>query len=221
MGTNGFREEELVSRRMKVGNEWQTRVFPVVGGRLRLAHEENEKLSLETELLNWDGQYAVCKCLALTGKGQFVGYGTANAQRDSRLADSLIELAETRSIARALRFAGYGMEYTGAEEVSHVAAAEPEKEQITDKHRETVAGEGNPKGEPQAKPLRAVSKASSDGIGRATSAQVRALYALTQKAKYHAEDIESLLSPLSAKKFDDLSREDASRLIAYLQTEVA
>jgi len=38
MGTNGFREDELVSRRVKVGNEWQTKVFPIIGGRLRLAH---------------------------------------------------------------------------------------------------------------------------------------------------------------------------------------
>ena len=35
--TNGqFREDELVTRRMKVNGEWQTRTFPVVGGRLRL-----------------------------------------------------------------------------------------------------------------------------------------------------------------------------------------
>ena len=59
-------------------------------------------------------------------RGKFNGTGTASAQRDARLADSLVELAETRAIARALRFGGIGVEYTGAEEVSHVAA-EPEK----------------------------------------------------------------------------------------------
>ena len=52
-------------------------------------------------MVNWDGQYAVFKCRAVTAKGDFVGYGTANHQRDARLAESLIELAETRSIARA------------------------------------------------------------------------------------------------------------------------
>ena len=35
MSTNGFRDDELVSRKVKVGNEWQTRVFPMVGGRLQ------------------------------------------------------------------------------------------------------------------------------------------------------------------------------------------
>jgi hypothetical protein len=40
MGTNGFREDELVSRRVKVGNDWQIKVFPVVGGRL-ICHPES------------------------------------------------------------------------------------------------------------------------------------------------------------------------------------
>ena len=115
MGTNGngqFLESELIHRKVKVDNEWQTRTFPVVGGRLRLAHEKNDSLSLQTEMVNWDGEYAVFKCCAVTGKGQFIGYGTANSQRDAKLADSLVELAETRSIARALRFAGFGLEFT-------------------------------------------------------------------------------------------------------------
>ena len=49
--TNGqFREDELVTRRMKVNGEWQEKTFPVVGGRLRLAHELNEKLSVTGHL---------------------------------------------------------------------------------------------------------------------------------------------------------------------------
>lgn len=75
MNQNGFREDELVTRRLN----GQTRVFPVVGGRLRLAHEENDNLSLETEMVSWDGQYAVFRCKARTQKGEFAGYGTANA----------------------------------------------------------------------------------------------------------------------------------------------
>ena len=66
MSTNGFREDELVTRRLN----GQTRVFPVVGGRLRLAHEENENLSLQTEMVSWDGQYAVFRCTAITQKGE-------------------------------------------------------------------------------------------------------------------------------------------------------
>ncbi len=224
MSTNGFRDEELVTRRMKVGNEWQTRVFPVVGGRLRLAHEENEKLNLQTDLVSWDGQYAVFKCRAVTAKGEYVGYGTANNQRDARLAESLIELAETRSIARALRFAGYGMEFTSAEEVSHVAAAEPEREQTTNKAVEPVFPEDNGNGKPPTKsPNEAaeISRPQSCGNGKATQAQCRALFALTRKANYHDQDIQSLIGPFNASRFEDLTREAASQLISYLQTEVA
>jgi hypothetical protein len=240
MSANGFREDELVSRRVKVGNEWQTKTFPIVAGRLRLAHEDNQSLNLQTELVNWDGKYAVFKCCAMTGKGQFIGYGTANAQRDARLAESLIELAETRSIARALRFAGYGMEYTGAEEVSHVGSAEPNNEQSSNKRTERVFPARQPKSELEANPpnggtnsvtgeaIRLEHCAAAEGSmpqhcgnGQATSAQVRALFALTKRARYSEQDIQDLLRPLDACAFKDLSREDASRLITYLQTEVA
>lgn len=216
-GNGQFREEELVSRKVKVGQEWQTRVFPVVGGRLRLAHEGNEKLSLQTDLVSWDGNYAVVRCVATTEKGLFVGYGTANNQRDSRLAESLLELSETRSIARALRFAGYGLEYCGAEEVSHTMDTEleksvPESNGSKPQHCGIEKSEG------------ATGQGSTPqhcGNGKATTAQVRALFALTKRAHYSDEDIASLLGPLNASTFQELTRESASHLITYLQTEAA
>ena len=180
MSTNGngqFLESELIHRKVKVDNEWQTRTFPVVGGRLRLVHEENQTLNLQTEMVNWDGQYAIFKCCAVTSKGQFVGYGTANSQRDAKLAESLVELAETRSVARALRFAGYGLEFTSAEEVSHVAAADSGKEQIAAKplHQHSLKNNGNGKREakaPSGAPAETGSKPQRCGIGTATQAQV-------------------------------------------------
>ncbi|MBM3300237.1 MAG: hypothetical protein FJY85_09810, partial [Deltaproteobacteria bacterium] len=127
-GNGQFREDELVSRRVKVGQEWQTRVFPVVGGRLRILHENNDHISIQTDIVRMEQDFVVVRASVESQRGKFSGTGTASAQRDARLADSLVELAETRAIARALRFGGIGVEYTGAEEVSHVAAAEPEKE---------------------------------------------------------------------------------------------
>ncbi len=50
---------------------------------------------------------------------------------------------------------------------------------------------------------------------------MRALYALTKKAQCTEQEIESTSSPLEADSFQQLTREDASRLISYLQTEVA
>ncbi|MGO9121257.1 MAG: hypothetical protein ACLQPD_27055 [Desulfomonilaceae bacterium] len=223
MGTNGFREDELITRKVN----GQSRVFPVVGGRLRLAHEENQNLNLQTEMVSWDGQYAIFKCSAATSKGQFVGYGTANSQRDARLAESLIELAETRSVARALRFAGFGLEFVSAEEVSHVAPAESESQQSSNKPAASVFYEANGAGKDGAKPealhcaTAEKSKPSTGGNGRATQAQCRALYALTKRANYTDEDIGSMLSPLNASTFQDLTRESASHLITTLQTEAA
>jgi hypothetical protein len=239
MGAHGFREDELASRRVKVNGEWQTRIFPVVGGRLRLAHEENQSLNLQTEMVNWDGQFAIFKCCAVTNKGQFVGYGTANSQRDAKLAESLIELAETRAIARALRFAGYGMEYTSFEEVSHVAATESDNEQNAGKKAKPLfphdnhsselgtkaSNEAIDRGSNEAKPEESTSanrsKPQGCGNGKATTAQVRALFALTRKANYTDEDIQSLIDPFNVSRFEDLPREAASQLIGYLQTEAA
>jgi hypothetical protein len=229
MGTNGngqFLESELIHRKVKVDNDWQTRTFPVVGGRLRLAHEQNDSLSLQTEMVNWDGQYAVFKCCAVTGKGQYIGYGTANSQRDAKLADSLVELAETRSIARALRFAGFGLEFTSAEEMSHVAPADSEKEQSGSKAPAQVFPEDNGNGKREAKapsgaPAETGSKPKSGGIGQATQAQCRALYALTKRANYQEADIGEMLARFDVSRFEDLTRESASQLIGHLQTQVA
>lgn len=214
MSANGFREDELVSRRVKVGQEWQTRVFPVVGGRLRILHENNDHISIQTEIVRLDNDFVVIKAAVESQRGRFSGTGTASAQRDARLADSLVELAETRAIARALRFGGIGVEYTGAEEVSHVAPGEPERHQNQDKEPESVFPEDKGESKPETKP-------AGNGKGTVTQAQCRALWALTKKARYTDEDIESILRPLNASTFQELTRQSASQLISYLQTEVA
>jgi hypothetical protein len=217
MGTNGsgqFRAEELVSRRVKVGNEWETRVFPVVGGRLRILHENNDQISIQSELVRLENDFVVVRASVESQRGKFNGTGTASAQRDARLADSLVELAETRAIARALRFSGIGCEFTSAEEVSHVAGAEPEREQTVGKETERVFPQSDGEGKAEA-------KSGGNSNGKATQAQCRALWALTKKARYSEEDIESVLRPLNASTFQELSRESASQLITYLQTEVA
>ena len=229
MSTNGngqFLESELIHRKVKVGNEWQTRTFPVVGGRLRLAHEQNDSLSLQTEMVNWDGEYAVFKCCAVTGKGQYIGYGTANSQRDAKLADSLVELAETRSIARALRFAGFGLEFCSAEEIAHLPEGGLEPQPSPNKQPAPAFPEDNGNGKRDAKapsgaPAETKSKPQSCGIGQATQAQCRALYALTKRANYQDADIGEMLGRFEVSRFEDLSRQSASQLIGHLQTEVA
>ncbi len=115
---NQFKNDEIVQVNGKN--------YPVVGGRLRLAHDENEKgLSIETAVIKYEDGIAVIQATVTTEKGRYNGLGNATVQRDARLKMAILELAETRAIARALRFAGYGVEYTGYEEVDY----EPEKSQ--------------------------------------------------------------------------------------------
>jgi hypothetical protein len=229
MGTNGngqFSESELIHRKVKVDNEWQTRTFPVVGGRLRILHENNDHLGIQTEIIRLDTDFVVVKAAVESQRGKFNGTGTASGQRDAKLADSLVELAETRAIARALRFGGIGVEYTGAEEVSHVAAAVGEREQSGSKQHAPVFPEGNGNGKVAAKATDGAaadegSKPKSGGNGTVTQAQCRALYALTKRANYQEADIGEMLARFDVSRFEDLTRESASQLIGNLQTQVA
>ncbi len=226
MSQAGFKEQELVTRKVKVGNEWQTRTFPVVGGRLRILHENNDHLGIQTEIIRLDNDFVVVKAAVESQRGKFNGTGTASGQRDAKLADSLVELAETRAIARALRFGGIGVEYTGAEEMSHVGAADSEKEQTGSKAPVPVFPEDNGNGKadtaaPSVAPAETGSKPKSGGIGQATQAQVRALFALSRKANYQEADIGEMLARFNVTCFEHLSREAASQLIGNLQTQVA
>jgi hypothetical protein len=224
-GNGQFREDELVSRKVKVGQEWQTRVFPIIGGRLRILHESNDNLSIQTEIVRLDNDFVVVKAAIESQRGKFNGTGTASGQRDARLADSLVELAETRAIARALRFGGIGVEYAGAEEVSHVT---PESEPTANKQSASVFPEENGNGKAGTKASSGAidqsqngSKPQRCGTGPATQAQVRALFALSKRANYHDGDITQMLAPFQVSRFEDLPREAASKLIGSLQTEVA
>ncbi len=227
-GNGAFRDDELVVRRQKINGEWVETPYPKLGGRLRVLHEQQDKVSITTEIHQLQLEFVVVRATVTTDKGTYVGTGTASAQRDARLADSLVELAESRAIARAARFAGVGVEYCSAEEVSHVDAGESFGPEPYIKGTERVFPRDNGGGKPETKAQHGAagsrkeeSEPQRTGIGQATTAQVRALFALTKRAQYSEEDIQGLLRPLEASTFQDLSREDASRLITYLQTEVA
>ena len=117
-----FRPEELISMRRlnrKTG-EWSETEYPKVGGRLRIAHEQNDSISITTEIVQYDGKVAVVKALSTTDKGSYSGIGMSSVERDAKIAPAILELAETRAIARALRFSGVGVEYCSAEEISHL-----------------------------------------------------------------------------------------------------
>jgi len=183
-------------------------------------------LGIQTEIIRLDTDFVVVKAAVESQRGKFNGTGTASGQRDAKLADSLVELAETRAIARAPRFSGIGVEFTSAEEVSHVPAADSEKEQTGSKAPAAVLPDNNGNGKadtagPSVAPAETGSKPKSGGIGTATQAQVRALFALSRRANYHEADIGEMLARFQVSRFEDLSRESASQLIGHLQTQVA
>ncbi len=63
MNAIGFQEHELATHRVKVANEWQTKTFPVVGGRLRIPHEKNDNISIQTDimlLVLWTANEVLC-----------------------------------------------------------------------------------------------------------------------------------------------------------------
>jgi hypothetical protein len=243
MGTNAngqFREDEVVVRRSKINGEWTENRYVKIGGKLRVLHQDNDQVSISTEVLRLEPDYVVCRATVQTAKGTFSGIGVATLKMDSRIGDAIVSLSETRAVARACRHAGYAMDSCGAEELAF-AEMEPDREQTRNKQPEERSRNNNGNGKPESKashdaidptpasearatesaPVKGESKPQSCGIGLATQAQCRALYALTKRANYTSEDVESLLKPLDASTFQALTREDASRLITYLQTEVA
>jgi len=212
---NQFREDEisLIKRFDKQRQEWITNVYPRIGGRLRLAHSENDTLSIETEIIKYDENIAVVCAVSTTNKGCFKGIGMASVDRDQKIAPAILELAETRAIARSLRFAGYGVEYCSAEEVSHLENGNGNKTNHED-------GGQNPK------------KSASDGAnggnrhhgnggngngnGRLTSKQYRYILRLNDALGKSRSALDKHTLEAFGTVAQHLSKADASALIENL-----
>ena len=217
---NQFREDEIVimSHVDKRTGEVVTRPYPKVGGRLRLAHEENGSLSISTEIIRYEETVAVVKAQATTSKGTFNGLGMASLERDQRIAPAILELAETRAIARSLRFAGYGVEYCSAEEVSHLengglieqtgGSGKPRSRSPDDKGSEKPAKEGENDGQnPQD--------------ARLTSKQLNYLKRLARDRRMTDKELRTKTMEAYKKQPEYLSKKEASELIDQLLTQEA
>lgn len=181
---NTFKNEELV----KV----QGKVYPVVGGRLRLAHDENKSLSIETNVVQYNEEVTVIQASVRTEKGTFTGLGNASVKRDRVLSNAILELAETRAIARALRFAGYGVEYTGFEEV----------------------GDGKSTGANEEPPVEELARKSET----ATKEQISTIFSIAKSLNISNDELRELIQDKTGKSFSkDLSKNDASLMIRFLK----
>jgi hypothetical protein len=214
--TNGnqFREDEIVilTHWDKREQAWVKSVHPKVAGRLRLAHEDNEQLSITSEIVTYDGNIAVVKVVATTAKGNFPGLGMASIERDSSIAPAILELAETRAIARSLRFAGFGVEYCSAEEISHLengdARIPDEKDNQSELSQEE--SEGGDGGKPE--------DGGNGGNARVTNKQLNYIVNLGRNVGWNSKDLDEESVKVFGVKMAYLTVKDASSFIDTLKS---
>ena len=72
--TNGnqFRDAEILVLDQPRDGKSVRNIFPKIGGRLRLANEENDQLSITTEIIKYDKNLAVVRAITTTMKGNFL-----------------------------------------------------------------------------------------------------------------------------------------------------
>ena len=106
---NQLRDDEIVVLTEKRDRKLVKSLHPKIGGRFRLAHEQNQQISITTEVIRYDENVAVVRSVTTTMKGTFPRIGMASVERDHTIAPAILELAETRSIAPGL----YASQVTG------------------------------------------------------------------------------------------------------------
>ncbi|MFA6011326.1 MAG: hypothetical protein WC799_15175 [Desulfobacteraceae bacterium] len=222
-----FKDDEIsyIKRWDKERNEYIANPFPKIGGRLRLAHESNETLSIETEIIRYDEKIAVVIAVSRTSKGCFKGIGMASVERDEKIAHAILELAETRAIARSLRFAGYGIEYCSAEEVSHLGNGEGfngnhPKTQNGPNHNGGT-GNGRPKNEPENNVLSNHTQSVPEGNdkGRLSSKQYKYIQKLNDELGRNSSELDKQCLAMFGTVSQYLSKGDASKIIEHLTAQ--
>ena len=212
LNANQFREDEIVimSHWDKKNDEWVRTVYPKIGGRLRLAHEDNDNLSITTEIIKYDENIAVVRAVSTTTKGSFPGIGMSSTERDDKIAPAILELAETRAISRSLRFAGYGVEYCSAEEISHLENGNGKVlAETASKSTNQKSGNGE--------------KGNNSGNGensRITNKQLNYAVNLGKNLGWNSKDLDEEAIKTFGVKMAYLSVKDASSFIDILKSKM-
>jgi len=209
-----FREDEIVilTHWDKREEQWIKSIHPKIGGRLRLAHEDNDALSITSEIVKYDETIAVVKAVTTTAKGTYPGLGMSSVDRDERIAPAILELAETCAIARSLRFAGYGVEYCSAEEISHLENGTVDLPKGKDGETEPPQDEstGGNGGSP--------SKGGNDGdAARVTNKQLNYIVNLGRDIGWNSKDLDTESVKVFGVKIAHLTIKDASSFIDTLK----
>lgn len=218
-GNNGnqFREDEIIILEQLRDGKQVKSIHPKIGGRLRLAHEQNQQISITTEIIRYDEKFAVVKSVTTTMKGSFPGIGMASVERDSSIAPAILELAETRAIARSLRFAGYGVEYCSAEEISHLENGNS-KPPATTEGKEDPPKEG-PKTPSEGKPGSGGN--GGNGDARISNKQLSYIVTLGKGLKLNSKDLDQESVKIFGVKMAYLTVKDASAFIDTLKERSA
>ena len=94
-----FREDEIITMTHwdKQGGVQVTTPYPKIGGRLRIAHENNDQLSITSKVFSYDGQVAVVVATTTTDKGTYNGVGMASRNDNRKLTTCANRILTTPS----------------------------------------------------------------------------------------------------------------------------
>ena len=197
------------------------RTFALFAGLLDAAHREGLK-SIETQLLQIGAednhQTWLFRAVVVTDKGTYTGHGDANPSNvNGAMLKVLPRMAETRSIARALRFAVNAevaaLEELDEEEAEHSAPRPAPRPAPTP---QPPTGIAPPSREPTPIQNGTPRQMAADSLS--TPAQVRAIYSIARDQHNMSEDdIEDRARTLFGAPPAELTRRQASELISSLQ----
>ena len=219
-----FRQDEIItmSHWDKAVGAHVTTPYPKIGGRLRIAHESNDQLSIISKIVSYDGCIAVVQATATTDKGTYSGVGMASLERDAKIAPAILELAESRAIARSLRFCGIGVEYCGAEEISHLAGdngarasnGDTRVKQIGTKQGFTPAQLPAPNARPE--PTYDIPQENGSSVSRLSGKQLVYIMRLANGRSFTKKDLDTHCINVFGVATDFLTKKEASTLIEEL-----
>jgi len=147
-------------------------------------------------------------------------------ERDSSIAPAILDLAETRAIARSLRFAGYGVEYCSAEEVPHLQLNGGNNPPPAEQPQTKPPQEG-PKGGDADKPGGGGNGGDKgggnggNGDARISNKQLNYMVTLGKGIKLNSKDLDQESVKVFGVKMAHLTVKDASAFIDTLKERPA
>lgn len=159
LGLKRFGEYEIIwyARFNKKEQIWSVNPYPLIGGRVRLAHEDAEvheaPISMITEMQSEDETYITHRATVESWRGKFSFSNTG--KKLDKYGAFRGEAIETMALARALRFAGYGIEFTGAEEMINYGSQMSDDSEDTRGSQPSGRGKNNGNGKKDSDDIKA------------------------------------------------------------------